>query len=69
MSRFDLFFVIVDERNEYNDYEIASYIMNLQKKKTTNDDENNTFIYSQKDTSLYIRYARHFKPRFSKEAC
>ena len=68
MSRFDLFFVIVDERNEYNDYEIASYIMNLQKKKTTNDDENNTFIYSQKDTSLYIRYARHFKPRFSKEA-
>ena len=42
--------------------------MNLQKKKTTNDDENNTFIYSQKDTSLYIRYARHFKPRFSKEA-
>ncbi len=68
MSRFDLFFVIVDERNEYNDYEIASYIMNLQKKKTTNDDENNTFIYSQKDTSLYIRYARHFKPRFTKEA-
>ena len=68
MSRFDLFFVIVDEKNEYNDYEIASYIINLQKYSNVANGNNNILIYSQQDVALYIRYAKKFNPKFTKEA-
>ena len=63
INRFDLFFVIVDEVNDYNDYEIALNIINLQKFGYCNRN-----IYSQEDIFSYIKYARNFNPKFSKEA-
>ena len=66
MSRFDLFFVIVDECNKYTDFNIAQHIVNLQKNGII-DDENKS-SYSQKDLADYIRYAKNIKPVFTKEA-
>jgi DNA replication licensing factor MCM6 len=74
MSRFDLFFVIVDECNEYVDYSIAQHIINLQKEGMDSKSNNelssygNASPYSQEDIALYLRYAKHFKPQFTKEA-
>jgi len=33
MSRFDLFYVVVDERDEYLDNSIAKHIVNLHRKQ------------------------------------
>lgn len=33
MSRFDLFFVVLDECNEFSDKNLASYIVNLHQKR------------------------------------
>ena len=63
INRFDLFFVIEDENNVYNDFEIASNIIELQKYGYCNRN-----IYSQKDTFLYIKFVKNFNPIFSKEA-
>ena len=69
MSRFDLFFVILDECNNYSDLNIAQHIVNLQKeghisyKQDELNDPNRKF-YTQEDVSLYLRYAKNFKPKF-----
>ena len=67
MSRFDLFFVIVDECNEYTDFSSAQHIINLQQKGYVDDDHSSS-PYTQEDIALYLRYAKHFKPQFTKEA-
>ena len=69
MSRFDLFFVILDECNNYSDLNIAQHIVNLQKeghisyKRDELTDPNRKF-YTQEDVSLYLRYAKNYKPKF-----
>jgi DNA replication licensing factor MCM6 len=69
MSRFDLFFVILDECNNYSDLNIAQHIVNLQKeghisyKQDELNDPNRKF-YTQEDISLYLRYAKNYKPKF-----
>jgi DNA replication licensing factor MCM6 len=60
MSRFDLFFVILDECNNYSDLNIARHIVNLQKEGhiNYNQDEINDpgrRFYTQEDVSLYLR--------------
>ena len=73
MSRFDLFFVILDECNNYSDLNIARHIVNLQKEGHINynqeeiDDPGRVF-YTQEDVSLYLRYAKHFKPKFRQDS-
>ena len=73
MSRFDLFFVILDECNNYSDLNIARHIVNLQKEAHINynqeeiDDPGRVF-YTQEDVSLYLRYAKHFKPKFRQDS-
>jgi len=67
MSRFDLFFVILDEGKELSDYNIASHIVNLHLESSLNSEEFKPFI-DQKSLQLYLRFARHFKPKFTKEA-
>lgn len=64
MSRFDLFFVIVDERNEETDCAIARHIVNLHRKK----DDAIAPEFSTQDLQRYIRFARALKPQFTKEA-
>lgn len=59
MSRFDLFFVVLDECNEVVDYNIARHIVNVHRLR-------DSFIepeFSTVQLQRYIRYARTFKPK------
>ncbi|CCD26850.1 MCM DNA helicase complex subunit MCM6 NDAI_0I02820 [Naumovozyma dairenensis CBS 421] len=64
MSRFDLFFVILDDCNEKIDTELASHIVDLHMKRDAA--INSPFTTAQ--LRRYIRYARTFKPILTKEA-
>ena len=61
MSRFDLFFIILDECNEATDRRLADHIVNLHMLK---DD----FVqpeFSTEQLQRYIKFARTFKPKFT----
>jgi DNA replication licensing factor MCM6 len=65
--------VILDECNNYSDLNIARHIVNLQKEGhiNYNQDEINDpgrRFYTQEDVSLYLRYAKHFKPKFRQDS-
>jgi len=64
MSRFDLFFVIVDECNELIDYAIARKIVELHKETDTSVER----VYSEADIKRYIEFARKFKPKMTIDA-
>ncbi|CAG5124538.1 unnamed protein product [Candidula unifasciata] len=64
MSRFDLFFILVDECNEVTDYAIARRIVDLHSRA----DESVDRFYSVEDICRYIMFARQFKPKISAEA-
>lgn len=66
MSRFDLFFILIDECNEVVDYWIAQRIVNFH----NNDQQevNEARVYSISDIQKYITFARLCKPKISKEA-
>ena len=51
MSRFDLFFVIVDERDDYTDFSIAKHIINFHRKK----DVAVKTVFSQKEMLTYLK--------------
>ncbi|KAI9033970.1 MCM2/3/5 family-domain-containing protein [Phycomyces nitens] len=64
MSRFDLFFVVLDECNEITDYNIARHIVSVHRLK----DDYITPEFGTEDLQRYIRYARTFKPKMTPEA-
>merc|ERR1712226_524865 len=64
MSRFDLFFILVDDCNEVTDYAIARRIVDLHSKAEMSVDR----IYEVADISRYISLARLFKPKVTEEA-
>jgi DNA replication licensing factor MCM6 len=64
MSRFDLFFVIVDELNEISDYNIARHITSIHRYR----DEAVKPEYSTQQLQRYIKFARTLKPKISSEA-
>ena len=64
MSRFDLFFVILDECNDAIDRHLATHIVNIH----MNRDEAVTPEFSTEQLQRYIRFARTFKPEFTPEA-
>ncbi|KAF9426494.1 MCM DNA helicase complex subunit mcm6 [Podila epigama] len=64
MSRFDLFFVVLDECDETTDYNIARHIVNVHKLR----DAALVPQYSTEQVQRYIQYARTFKPKLSPEA-
>ncbi len=59
MSRFDLFFVVLDECSETVDWNLASHIVNVHRKK----DEALNPEFTTEQLQRYIRYARTFKPK------
>merc|ERR1712168_690204 len=61
MSRFDLFFILVDDCNEVTDYSIARRIVDLHRLKEQSIDT----IYTFEDIQRYITFARQFKPKIS----
>lgn len=66
MSRFDLFFILIDECNEVVDYWIAQRIVDFHTSDTKVVE--NSRIYSITDIQKYITFARLCKPRISPEA-
>jgi DNA replication licensing factor MCM6 len=64
MSRFDLFFVILDECNEQVDRHLAEHIVGIHQ----NRDAAVTPEFSTEQLQRYIRFARTFRPEFTEEA-
>lgn len=64
MSRFDLFFVILDECNERIDTQLASHIVDIHMLRDGAIDP----PYSAEELSRYIKYAKTFKPKLTKDA-
>ncbi|KAF1741084.1 hypothetical protein MXB_5331, partial [Myxobolus squamalis] len=73
MSRFDLFFVLVDEANEITDNAIARCIINLHMNHNIPIERPYTMVFfilsiSQDEILRYILFARQFKPTISPDA-
>lgn len=64
MSRFDLFFVILDEFNEQNDFNIAKHLLAVHK----NGESPVATEFSTEQIQRYLRYCRTLKPRLDSEA-
>ncbi|TCD69216.1 MCM DNA helicase complex subunit mcm6 [Steccherinum ochraceum] len=64
MSRFDLFFVVLDECDEKTDLNIAKHIVNVHRFQ----DEAIHPEFSTEALQRYIRYARTFNPKMTPEA-
>ncbi|KIM58761.1 hypothetical protein SCLCIDRAFT_1218308 [Scleroderma citrinum Foug A] len=64
MSRFDLFFVVLDECDEKTDLNIAKHIVNVHRFQ----DEAINPEFSTEALQRYIRYARTFDPKLTPEA-
>lgn len=65
MSRFDLFFILVDECNEITDYAIARKIIDLHSNVEDNQAEQ---AYTRDEVLRYITFAKQFKPVISEDA-
>lgn len=61
MSRFDLFFVVLDECDENTDLKLARHIVNVHRLR----DEAIKPEFSTEALQRYIRYARTFTPKVS----
>ncbi|KND91472.1 DNA replication licensing factor mcm6 [Tolypocladium ophioglossoides CBS 100239] len=64
MSRFDLFFVILDECNEQIDRHLAEHIVGIHQLR----DEAVEPEFSTEQLQRYIRFARTFRPEFTDDA-
>lgn len=64
MSRFDLFFILVDECNEVVDYAIARKIVDLH----SNIENTVEQVYEREDVLRYVTFAKQFKPIITPEA-
>ncbi|XP_055849944.1 DNA replication licensing factor Mcm6 [Episyrphus balteatus] len=64
MSRFDLFFILVDECNEVVDYAIARKIIDLH----SNIEDNVERMYTREEVLRYITFAKQFKPIINMDA-
>ncbi|KAF2083730.1 MCM-domain-containing protein [Saccharata proteae CBS 121410] len=64
MSRFDLFFVVLDECDEGTDTNLANHIVNIHRLR----DDAVEPEFSTEQLQRYIRFARTFKPEFTPEA-
>merc|ERR1719384_2013293 len=64
MSRFDLFFILVDDCNEVTDYAIARRIIDLHTKLEESIDRS----YTVEKITRYLNFARMFKPKLSHDS-
>ncbi|KJE89350.1 MCM complex subunit Mcm6 [Capsaspora owczarzaki ATCC 30864] len=64
MSRFDLFFVVLDECNEVTDYNIARHIVNMHQLGQVQ----SLPEYSLEQLQLYIKLARSVRPYLNEES-
>lgn len=64
MSRFDLFFILVDECNEVTDYAIARRIVDLHAHCAQTVQR----VYIPEEIQRYLIFARMFKPKITKDS-
>jgi DNA replication licensing factor MCM6 len=64
MSRFDLFFVITDDKKEEDDFRVAQHIVNMHRLQ----DEALDPVYTTEDLQTYIKVCRTLKPVFTQES-
>lgn len=64
MSRFDLFFVIFDEKNDEEDFMIAKHIVNMHRKQ----DKALNPEFSMEQIQTYIKVCRTIKPQLTLES-
>lgn len=64
MSRFDLFFVVLDECNEQSDRHLAEHIVGIHQLRDAAVEPE----FSTEQLQRYIRFARTFRPEFLPEA-
>eukprot|EP00727_Mastigamoeba_balamuthi_P001078 m51a1_g10968 putative mis5 protein (1716) ;mRNA; r:253454-262202 len=64
MSRFDLFFIVLDDCDDAIDYKIAEHIVNVHQHL----DDAVTPPFNADQLRLYIRYARSLRPMITPEA-
>ena len=64
MSRFDLFFVIFDEKSDDEDYHIAHHIVTMHRLK----DQSLHPEFSTENLQTYIKFCRTIKPKFNRES-
>jgi len=64
MSRFDIFFVIFDEKNDDEDFFIAQHIVNMHRLRdgALNPD------FSMEEVQTFIKFCRVLKPQFNQES-
>merc|ERR1719424_1500286 len=67
MSRFDLFFVVLDEQDERVDYAIAKHILGVHQHGSAHASEVEP-AFTTLELQRYIRYARAIKPTITDEA-
>lgn len=65
MSRFDLFFILIDDCNEITDYAIARKIIDLH---SNIEEQGNEQVYTRDEVLRYLTFARQFKPVISEDA-
>ncbi|GMF33781.1 unnamed protein product [Phytophthora fragariaefolia] len=68
MSRFDLFFVILDDGDEVTDQKIAEHIVNIHMPSELQVQATETGAYSEEDLKRYIKFARTLNPVITPEA-
>ena len=64
MSRFDLFFVVFDEKRDDEDYHIAEHIVAMHRLR----EDALKPDFSTEELQIYIKFCRTIKPKFTKEA-
>ncbi|KAE8891812.1 DNA replication licensing factor [Phytophthora fragariae] len=67
MSRFDLFFVILDDGDEVTDQKIAEHIVNIHMPNDLQVEATETGAYSEEDLKRYIKFARTLNPVITPE--
>ncbi|KAG7399621.1 MCM DNA helicase complex subunit mcm6 [Phytophthora boehmeriae] len=68
MSRFDLFFVILDDGDEVTDLKIAEHIVNIHMPNELQVEAAENGAYSEEDLKRYIKFARTLNPVITPEA-
>ncbi|KAK8797208.1 hypothetical protein WA158_004418 [Blastocystis sp. Blastoise] len=71
MSRFDLFFVVLDDVNEVTDHKIANHIIRNHMAGghfAEGEGVSNQPYFTTKQLQNYIRFARHFNPIITEES-
>lgn len=64
LSRFDLFFVVLDDCNEDSDRSVAQHILNVHRCQQESVD----VPYTQEQMQTYIRFARTINPKITEES-